>query len=94
MDDFGTGYSSLSYLRNIRFDRIKIDRDFISAARQGEQGRGDHPARSSQLGEALGMTTVAEGIETEADLDMLREGRLRGRARAISSAGRSHSTRF
>nr|MBA3518104.1 EAL domain-containing protein [Hyphomicrobiales bacterium] len=70
MDDFGTGYSSLSYLRKYPFDKIKIDRAFVSQA-----GRGKESAAIIQtivqLGNSLGMTTVAEGIETEQDLEML-----------------------
>ena len=70
MDDFGTGYSSLSYLRKYPFDRIKIDRAFLNST-----GRTDQNAAIIQtivqLGAALGMTTVAEGVETEKDLEML-----------------------
>jgi EAL domain-containing protein (putative c-di-GMP-specific phosphodiesterase class I) len=70
MDDFGTGYSSLSYLRKYPFDRIKIDRAFLNST-----GRTDQNAAIIQtivqLGAALGMTTVAEGVETERDLEIL-----------------------
>ncbi|HEX9904497.1 MAG TPA: EAL domain-containing protein [Propylenella sp.] len=70
MDDFGTGYSSLSYLRKYPFDRIKIDRAFVNSA-----GHGDQSAAIIrtivQLGASLGMTTVAEGVETEEHLNML-----------------------
>jgi diguanylate cyclase (GGDEF)-like protein len=69
MDDFGTGYSSLSYLRKYPFDRIKIDRAFLNS------GRTDQSAAIIktivQLGAALGMTTVAEGLETQKDLEIL-----------------------
>jgi diguanylate cyclase (GGDEF)-like protein len=70
MDDFGTGYSSLNYLNKYSFDRIKIDRDFISGANKSEKTSAVIKA-IVQLGAALGMTTVAEGIESEADLAML-----------------------
>jgi diguanylate cyclase (GGDEF)-like protein len=70
MDDFGTGYSSLSYLRKYPFDRIKIDRTFVSAASPGDQNLAIIQT-IVQLGASLGMTTVAEGIETETDLQML-----------------------
>src|SRR3984957_3005593 len=64
MDDFGTGYSSLSYLRRFPFDKIKIDKSFIS-----ELGQRDDSAAivraATGLARALGMQTVAEGIETE-----------------------------
>ena len=64
MDDFGTGYSSLSYLRSFPFDKIKLDKCFVDDAVK----RADAAAivRSiAMLGKSLGMTTTAEGIETE-----------------------------
>ena len=70
MDDFGTGYSSLSYLRKYPFDRIKIDRDFVNSAGQGDTGAAIVQT-IVQLGAALGMTTVAEGIETRESLETL-----------------------
>ena len=70
MDDFGTGYSSLSYLRKYPFDRIKIDRDFVNSAGQGDTGAAIVQT-IVQLSAALGMTTVAEGIETEESLETL-----------------------
>lgn len=70
MDDFGTGYSSLSYLRKYPFDRIKIDRDFLGAAERGEESAAIVQT-IVRLGAALGMTTIAEGVETLEDLQML-----------------------
>jgi len=70
MDDFGTGYSSLSYLRKYPFDRIKIDRNFITSASLGDKSSAI-VRTIVELGSLLGMTTVAEGIETETDLAML-----------------------
>jgi len=71
MDDFGTGYSSLSYLRSFPFDKIKIDRSFIR-----ELGNTDDCIAIiravARLGSNLGMTTVAEGIETQEQLDLVR----------------------
>jgi len=67
MDDFGTGYSSLSYLRSFPFDKIKIDRSFVSDL----TGREDSVAiirAVASLGNSLGMITTAEGIETEDQL--------------------------
>jgi EAL domain-containing protein (putative c-di-GMP-specific phosphodiesterase class I) len=73
MDDFGTGYSSLSYLRRFPFDKVKIDRSFIEDLGQG----GDCDAIVSavtELCERLGMTTTAEGVETEEQLQRLYSG--------------------
>jgi diguanylate cyclase (GGDEF)-like protein len=64
MDDFGTGYSSLSYLRSFPFDKIKIDRTFVSGL---DQGTTDHMVIVQSvvsIARALGMTTTAEGVET------------------------------
>jgi diguanylate cyclase (GGDEF)-like protein len=71
MDDFGTGYSSLSYLRSFPFDKIKIDRSFISEL--GKENDAVAIIRAiMQLGSSLGMITTAEGVETEGQLDILR----------------------
>ncbi|MDR3469401.1 MAG: EAL domain-containing protein [Xanthobacteraceae bacterium] len=71
LDDFGTGYSSLSYLQRFPFDKIKIDRSFVRNL--GE------PASSASIIQAVvniaaarQMTTTAEGVETEAQRDLLR----------------------
>ena len=74
MDDFGTGYSSLSYLRRFPFDKVKIDRSFVEGLGQG----GDCDAivgAVTQLCGRLGMTTTAEGVETEAQMRLLTLGR-------------------
>ncbi len=73
MDDFGTGYSSLSYLRSFPFDRIKIDRSFVSGG--PDEGAGDAMAivrAVAGLGAALGIATVAEGVETPEQMDRIR----------------------
>jgi diguanylate cyclase (GGDEF)-like protein len=72
MDDFGTGYSSLSYLRAFPFDKIKIDRSFIKALGPEDDSRAIIKAVIG-LGQSLGMSTTAEGIETEAQLAAVRE---------------------
>ena len=65
IDDFGTGYSSLSYLQRFPIDVLKIDKSFVD--RVAGTGRGAALARTIvALGESLGMFTVAEGVETEA----------------------------
>jgi diguanylate cyclase (GGDEF)-like protein/PAS domain S-box-containing protein len=71
IDDFGTGFSSLSYLQDFPFDKIKIDRSFVSAVANVKRSA---TLRRSiiQLGYNLGMTSVAEGVETEQQLERLR----------------------
>ena len=74
MDDFGTGYSSLSYLQKFPFDKIKIDRSFVSALETRTDA--DAIVRAVVgLGHSLGMQTCAEGVETAEQLAFLkREG--------------------
>jgi diguanylate cyclase (GGDEF)-like protein len=64
IDDFGTGYSSLAYLRRFPFDRVKIDRAFVEPLDQPESGEHQLVAAIVAMADALGMTTVAEGVET------------------------------
>lgn len=71
MDDFGTGYSSLSYLQSYPIDYIKIDRSFVSGLGQVPNSTAIVEA-IARLARAMGMTTVAEGVETEMQLEMLR----------------------
>ena len=71
MDDFGTGYSSLSYLRSFPFDRIKIDRSFVRDIGEHEESIAIVRAVAT-LGDSLGISTTAEGVETQAQLDTLR----------------------
>ena len=71
IDDFGTGYSSLSCLQKFRFDKLKIDRSFIKGLNVASSASAIVRAMLG-LSEALGMVTIAEGIETEAELAALR----------------------
>jgi EAL domain-containing protein (putative c-di-GMP-specific phosphodiesterase class I) len=72
MDDFGTGYSSLSYLLSFPFDKIKIDRSFIENISDKDDCATIVQAVTS-MARGLNMTTVAEGIETEAQREKVRE---------------------
>ncbi len=67
MDDFGTGYSSLSYLRKFPFDKIKIDQSFVRDVDTNDGSKAIVRA-ITQLGRALGIAVVAEGIETTEQL--------------------------
>jgi diguanylate cyclase (GGDEF)-like protein len=67
MDDFGTGYSSLGYLRRFPFDKIKIDKSFIDELGLREDSAAIVRAATG-LAKALGMVSVAEGVETEAQM--------------------------
>ncbi len=71
MDDFGTGYSSLSYLRKFPFDKIKIDQSFVRGL-SGEDESAAIVRAVTGLGRSLGMTTTAEGVETNDQLELLR----------------------
>ncbi|MDF0584544.1 bifunctional diguanylate cyclase/phosphodiesterase [Bradyrhizobium yuanmingense] len=71
LDDFGTGYSSLSYLKRFPFDKIKIDRCFVVDIAEAS-GSPVIVQAVVNIAAASSMTTVAEGVETEAQRDMLR----------------------
>src|SRR5439155_11759956 len=71
VDDFGTGYSSLTYLQQFPLDVLKIDKSFIEGAVRRRQDRAI-VAGLVDLAHAFGITTVAEGVETAEQLEVLR----------------------
>ncbi len=94
MDDFGTGYSSLSYLRSFPFDKIKLDRSFVSDLIDNPGSLAIVRAVTG-LGEALAITTTAEGVETAEQMSILKsegfsslQGFLIGRPMAADAARR------
>lgn len=73
MDDFGSGYSSLNVLKNLEVDVLKLDRVFFDASEAGDARATDIIAVVIELAKRLGMKTVAEGVETEAQRRFLAE---------------------
>jgi EAL domain-containing protein (putative c-di-GMP-specific phosphodiesterase class I) len=73
VDDFGTGYSSLTYLQRFPVDTLKVDRSFVEGLGTAGHARGDRAivAGVIDLAHAFGLTTVAEGVETQAQLHVL-----------------------
>jgi EAL domain-containing protein (putative c-di-GMP-specific phosphodiesterase class I) len=72
MDDFGTGYSSLSYLLKFPFDKIKIDKSFVTASSEDPVAR-DILRSIASLGKTLKIRITAEGVETREQVDFLRD---------------------
>ncbi len=72
MDDFGTGYSSMETLRSFPFDKIKLDRSFLSGVEKSEEAKAMVRAVLA-LGQGLSIPVLAEGVETALQLDILRD---------------------
>ena len=73
LDDFGTGYSSLGYLRKTRFSTIKVDRSFVQGAAKGDVESLAIIRAVVAMADALEMSTTAEGVETSAEADLIRD---------------------
>jgi diguanylate cyclase (GGDEF)-like protein len=71
MDDFGTGYSSLSYLHSFPLDALKIDKSFVKRMQENQENMGLVPAMIS-IANSMGMSAIAEGVETPKQLAQLR----------------------
>ena len=72
LDDFGTGYSSLGYLRKVRFSTIKVDRSFVQGAAKNSAESLAIIRAVVAMADSLEMSTTAEGVETEAELEVIR----------------------
>ncbi|MDP3898967.1 MAG: bifunctional diguanylate cyclase/phosphodiesterase [Mesorhizobium sp.] len=95
VDDFGTGYSNLSYLIDFQFQKLKIDRSFVS--RIDKDNGGAVISTIVGLSRALGVRTIAEGVETESQAMLLRaagcdvvQGFLYGRPAPLATHSRDH----
>ena len=93
LDDFGTGYSSLAYIRDFPFDRLKIDRSFVHGLKNSERALAIIEAVAN-FGRILGKDVVAEGIETEQEMQaMQRVGCTHLQGYLFSKAGSGRADR-
>ena len=97
IDDFGTGYSSLDTLQSFPFDRIKLDRGFVRELATSNRARGIVKAVLA-LGRSFAIPVLAEGVETEEQISILRragcqeaQGYLLGRPRSAEEIVRAKS---
>jgi EAL domain-containing protein (putative c-di-GMP-specific phosphodiesterase class I) len=72
IDDYGTGYSSLSYIKQLAVNELKIDRTFVSGM-EADHSNAAIVRSTIELGHNLGLTVVAEGVETDHELTVLRQ---------------------
>jgi EAL domain-containing protein (putative c-di-GMP-specific phosphodiesterase class I) len=71
IDDFGTGYSSLGYIKKLNSDKLKVDREFIKDYPAGDDG--SIIKAIIKLANELNMKVIVEGVETEVQLEFIRE---------------------
>ena len=100
LDDFGTGFSSLGYLRSFPFDKIKIDQSFVAGLTEGYKESLAIIRAVAQMGSSLGISTTAEGVETELQLAIVRkegfteaQGYLIGRPKNAADVAREYNLR-
>ncbi|MDD3799736.1 MAG: EAL domain-containing protein [Novosphingobium sp.] len=92
LDDFGTGYSSLAQLRSLPFDRLKIDRSFVTELAEDE-GNAKLVEAIVSLGNELNLPITAEGIESEKVLEVLRRiGKMKGQGFLYGKPQDAHTT--
>ena len=96
VDDFGTGYSNLSYLVDFPFQKLKIDKSFVN--RIDKDNGGAVVSTIVGLSRALGVSTIAEGVETEQQATLLRaagcdvvQGYLYGKPAPLAALGQKHN---
>ena len=87
IDDFGTGYSSLAYLRGFPVDTVKIDRAFVMNVDGPDSADATLVAAIVAMADALGIATIAEGVESETQAERLARARVRRSRRASSTRG-------
>lgn len=98
LDDFGTGFSSLSYLQSFPFDKLKIDRCFVAGLGEGNEESLAIVRAVARLGQSLGISTTAEGVETQDQMNVARmegiteaQGYLVGRPQSAADIAQTYN---